>query len=130
MRYPIVAFTLGLAAGLAGCASTPDTGAPRPRSDLITAEEIEGTGALTAYEAVERLRRQWLVSRGAHSLEKPEPSLPVVYLGGTRLGELDELRNIRASEVEQLRYLDARAATTRYGSDHDGGVILVTVRRR
>lgn len=127
MRYPIVAFTLGLAAGLAGCASTPDTGGRRYRSDLITAEEIAETGALNAYEAVKRLRSNWLRSRGSHSIIDSAPSLPVVYVDGDRFRDVEVLRTIHSRNVKEMRYLDARTATSRYGHDHDGGAILVTI---
>lgn len=104
------------------------------RSNTITAEEIASVSASTAYEVVQRLRPQWLVTRGAAGTRAPilEGGLSggiVVYLDGVRRGGVDALREIPAEQVRELRWLDAKDATTRYGTDHSSGVIEVYIRR-
>jgi hypothetical protein len=45
-----------------------------------------------------------------------------------RFGELDVLRNIAVQDVESIRFIPARDATTLYGTGYGGGVIEVTTR--
>jgi hypothetical protein len=42
---------------------------------------------------------------------------------------LATLQQIRAIDVQEIRYLSATEATTPYGTGHVGGVIEVTTRR-
>jgi hypothetical protein len=48
---------------------------------------------------------------------------------GIRFGTAESLQRVRVIEVEFVRYLNARDATTRYGTGHAGGVIAVTTKR-
>jgi hypothetical protein len=49
-------------------------------------------------------------------------------MGGVRMGGLEELHSIRAADVESIRFINARDATTRWGTGHMGGVIEVLLR--
>lgn len=97
-------------------------------SMVITSDELDAITVPTVYEAVERLRPQFLRSRGASSVRSPQPTIPVVYVAGVRYGGPDSLRQLRTSDVREIRYLNASDATTRYGTDHAGGAIIVTLR--
>lgn len=125
MRHPHLALALTLT--LLACATT---GGPRARSgsNTLTAEEISELVVQTAYEAVQVSRPQWLVARGSGSVRNPVPQPPVVYVDGVRMGDVDELRRIRANVVQQMEFLSASDATNRYGTNHTGGAILVTTR--
>lgn len=118
--------SLALALGLTGCASSGGgggTGAPRGSANRIILEELEPVQQLDAYDAVRRLRPMWLRARGG--------AAPQVLVDGNRQpGGLDALRSIRSSEIQEMRYLSASDATTRFGTGFDGGAILVTTRRR
>jgi hypothetical protein len=106
-----------------------DSAAGRPaRSDrrLITRVEIQ-EGMLTAYDVVARSRPSWLVPRGAVN---GRPEVPDVYIGAVRYGSLETLKNINATDVAELRLLDAADATIRADRGAPSGVILVTLRRR
>jgi hypothetical protein len=46
-----------------------------------------------------------------------------------RLGEPASMVNIPASRVKEIRFMNARDATTRFGTGHSSGVILVTTKR-
>lgn len=108
------------------CATGASTGSRS--ATVITAEELDAITVPTVYEAVERLRPQFLRSRGASSVRNPQPMMPVVYVGGVRYGGPESLRQLRTSDVQEIRYLNASDATTRYGTDHTGGAIVVTLR--
>lgn len=128
-RYPLL--RLGVAAGaliLAGCAPKRSN-RPATNRNVITAVEIEKSGASSALEAVQRLRPHFLSTRGAQSIQDPNPPLPIVYLDGARLGLPNSLAMISAASVATIEYLSSIDASARYGMGHQGGAILVTSRR-
>jgi hypothetical protein len=139
--------TLLAALSLAACASGSSAGgdtaaAPRRNSTVITAQEIAAaTGASTAYDVVRQLRPAWLVERGIRgtggaaapgaltSTATEGPAGVVVYRDGTRLGGFSELQNIPAETVGEIRWLDGRDATQRFGTGHGAGAIEITSKR-
>ncbi len=124
-----------LVAGLIGTAASCSTHAeyevepPLGLSDVITRSQLEDTHARNVYEAIERARPTWLVSRGVISAQNPAGELPVVYLNGVRAGGLELLRSLNPHEVESIRFHSAHDAMTRWGMGLHGGVIEVTMRK-
>jgi hypothetical protein len=117
---------LALALGLAGCASggggaSGAQPARRGSSNRIVADELATVPSLDAYQAIERLRPTWLRQRSG--------TPPVVVLDGNRQGGLEVLQSMRATEIQEMQYLDASDATTRFGTGFQGGAILVTSKR-
>jgi hypothetical protein len=120
-----VAAILGCAAG--GTSGAP--GAPR-RGSALTAEEIVAANADvgTAYDAVSRLRANWLAARGVAASGQ---QYAVVFVDGQRYGDLNSLRNIPAYHVAELRYYDITQAGAVFGIRGDtGGVIDVRMKVR
>jgi hypothetical protein len=117
------AITLVSFAALAACSSAPaPSGAPRASRDLITREEISASPVTTAYEAVERLRPEFLrPTRGG--------GLPRVYINDSSSGGVEILRSIRADNVLEIRFLDAVAANLRFGLNNSNGAITVQLTR-
>ncbi len=95
---------------------------------LITATEFSRVSEITLYDAVRRLRPEFLLARNP-SLSRPLGSLPVAYLDGLRLGDATELRRLSASEAWTVELLAPSAARMRFVGPHDGGAIVVTRRR-
>ena len=118
---------LGVTSLGAGCASGGgggEDGGPRRDPNMLTAEDLVPYANLTCLEAVRQLRPRWLQDRGG-------TQTPIVFRDGNRMGQAASvLSNIRASDVESLRYYSARDAVTRYGATVTGGAIEVTTRRR
>ena len=112
---------------LLACATAQGTG-PRRSTSVLLADEIAEAAVLTAAEAVERCRPQWLHTRGSPTFESPDGSPPRVYLDGVRQDSLRELERIRAEVVERMEFMSPSDATNRYGTGHTGGAILVTTR--
>lgn len=108
---------------LTGCASSGGSagGGGGGRGNTISAEDLAGVRDVTVFVAIQRLRPQWLRSRGGGPL-------PVVFVDGVRRGGPDELKGMPANIVTGIRFIDARMATTRYGSGFGGGMIRVTTR--
>ncbi len=140
--------SLALVAAAAGCASggsapgaasagiAADSGTvvrtsgTRRDMTVITVEEIQRSGAMNAYEAVERLRPFWLRSRNATSSRGVPPSI-LVYLNGSRLGSIDMLRRLEVIPITSIRYMDAAAAKSLPGlaSFRVEGAIMVSTSR-
>ncbi len=114
--------------GLSGCGTAPGGGGAGARSsDVITRAEIEGSASDSAYEAVERLRRDWLVSRGPTSATDPTPVLPKVFVDGLERGELQALYAISANVIEEIRFIGSSEATLLHGQGYLGGIIQVSL---
>lgn len=124
----LAALTLGAcAAGAAGSKSVTDR-------DLLTREQIAGTHASNAYDAVMKLRSNWLRQRGTTQMPAAngggqfQENAIQVYLDDQRLGEIATLRTIEAGMVHSIRFYPPAEASARWGFNHGGGVISVHTR--
>jgi hypothetical protein len=121
---------LVLLVGLAGCASTGDgERAARQHRNILTEEQIQASQHLTAFDAVRTLRPSWLRDRPL-SVTNPEGAEVVVYVDGVRMtGGVETLRQVRAETVVRMEFMSSSDATTRFGTGHMGGAILISTRR-
>lgn len=99
-----------------------------PSRRVLLGDEIQAAAVATAYQAVARLRPEWLQRRGRISVRDPGAGAVIVYLNGLRQGGAGALDAIAADTVLEMEYLNGQDATTRFGTGHGGGVILVKVR--
>ena len=118
------------AAALFGCASTgANPSVARQSSSVLTAEEITQAhaDANTAYDAVARLRPNWLAAHGVTSgYYNADTQYATVFLDGQSVGSLPALRNIAAYNVGSMRYYDVTQAGARFGiKGGSSGVIEV-----
>jgi len=95
---------------------------------VLLEDEIRGAQVATAYQIVARLRPEWLRRRGRASVRDPTAGAVIVYLDGMRQGGVSALNAIVAETVLEMEYLNGQEATTRFGTGHGGGVILVRLR--
>lgn len=98
-------------------------------SSLITEQEIVASGAQTAYDAIKKLRSNFLASRGRTTLNNTSSDDPTVYVDDQIFGPLNTLQQIPANQVFEIRLYRAWEATTKYGTGNMGGVIAVFTRR-
>ena len=117
--------TVGLLLVLSGCAST-STGGPRLNAYLITRADIEEMGPSNAFDIIQALRSNWLRKRGSTSFV--QESEIWVYVDRSGPSSLDVLHGIHSDNIESIRFMDERQATFRFGSGHEHGAILVTLR--
>lgn len=113
---------------LAGCASAGGSGSSGGNRNVLTAEELRTETAQTLEDAIRQQRPQWLQIRGVTSMNNQGDI--VVYQDGNRMGGREVLRGIPVTVVESVRFLSAGEATTRYGTGHAHGAIVVVTRRR
>lgn len=138
VRFPLLARGQGLQGS---------GGLPRGRNHLA-APALEGIGISNAYEAVQSLRPEWLVIRGARSLAAGTDPIRVdgtgagvqitgstpliseaatiqVYVNGVNVGGIASLSTINVLTVQDMYFFDAAAATMRWGEGNPHGAILV-----
>jgi len=120
-------------AGVLGCASgrTSSGAIKLPRTaNYLTGEEMTTQHANegTAYDAIARLRPNWLATKG---IATQGPEYPQVYVDGQQYGPPESLRNIQAYHVSDIRYYDITQAGARFGiRGGTGGVIEVRIRTK
>jgi hypothetical protein len=112
-----------------GCASSGGSSSQTVGGDqsLLTSAELDQQDWRNCYEAVETLRPFWLIKRGARDLA--DAGQIWVYEGSVRLGGVETLRGINASNVVAMHFLSASSAQQRWGPGHEHGVILLETRR-
>jgi hypothetical protein len=139
MRTRMIAGALVVALVTAGCASTSGgtssgTTQRRGSSTLITESEIANANLESIHDVIERLRPNMLRTRGqvgrlsgaSEGDAGAQSSRIRVYLNGSTIGDITMLRSIQASTIKEVQYLSATDATTRFGTGHDAGAILLT----
>ena len=115
---------------LGACAST----APRPTgsADKLTKVEIAESGANSAYDVLTRLRPAWLSpARLTMSGARAGTQTLLVYLDGIRLGGVETLRTLSASQITSMEFLTATRAASEVrdvGTSPVGPVIMVRTR--
>lgn len=141
---------IAVAAIAAGCASAPkpaDTSSPatviapqgsattsapvvKKNPDVISEAELTDPTILNmnAYEAVRRLRPNFLVIRGVRSVTGPPAQVHISIEGGP-IQPLAALKDIPAHEVKELRYLSASDAGQRFGTAADAGPVIMVKRK-
>lgn len=135
MRRAIGCLVLGVAVACGGGTASTTTTTNRPTrgaADVITEAEISASVYQNALEVVRNLRPSMLIPRGASSDASGmgAASIPIIaYMDDVRLGDIASLINIPSGRVKEIRFVNSRDATTRYGTGHSSGVILVTTKR-
>jgi hypothetical protein len=110
----------------AACASSGAPAAPARNPDVITAAEIAPHTGGSARQVIERLRPRYLRVRGPSSINNADADRIVVYVDGNRMGGVEVLDQIQADDIAEIRYLGAPDATSRYGTGHSAGAIVIT----
>jgi hypothetical protein len=120
------------AAAILGCASNPsEMGIPKSSSSFVTANDISAAKADNGslFDALSRLRPNWLVAHGTMSSNPDSNPYAAVFLDGQHYGNVDALRRIPAYHVQSARYYDITQAGARFGIRAGmGGVIEVVTR--
>lgn len=129
-RTPAVAAPAAAAAPAPAATAAPARRPARGSANVIVEAELAASGAQNALEAIKLLRPTMLIARGGITSEQPGGIEIVIYVDGTRAGNRDALTAIPVSRVREVRFLNAADATTRFGTGHNLGAILVTTKRQ
>lgn len=96
-------------------------------ANFITAAEIDQTQAASAYDAIVKLRGNFLSNRGKTTILGKETPLPNVYMDGMPVGGVEQLKNISAKQIASIRLYRAWESG-KFGSGNSGGVIEIVSR--
>jgi hypothetical protein len=87
------------------------------------------TGETNTYQAVQRLRPQWLRARGQSNIGGGA-TVVTLFVDGAPRGQATDLASIPVSDVGEIRYLSASDATFEFGTiAGNGGALAVRTRR-
>jgi hypothetical protein len=129
-RLSLVCLGLVLAGGCVG--PKVRAAAPHPQRNLLTREEILNSTYrdLDLYQTVRALRPNFLEPPPAPRSRATNASLPTaVYVNKIRQTDIAALRTLRASDVEEVRYLDPTASQSELGPTAAGGALIVKLRK-
>ncbi|MCY4400295.1 MAG: hypothetical protein OXE96_13295 [Gemmatimonadetes bacterium] len=119
-------FVLFLGACYPGRASSGSGTSP----DLIGNWELQELVDYNALDAIRRLRPAWLRTGSRPAVAVGQgASFPRVHLNGVPLSSLDQLEEIDATDVREMRFLNGPNASTRFGTGYVNGAILITLER-
>jgi len=93
--------------------------------DVITAEEIEASQVSNAYDAIRKLRGNFLSYRGRTSLHGTSSPDPFVFVDDQAFGPIASLKTIPAIQIETIRLYRAWEAQTKFGTGLMGGAIAI-----
>ena len=109
-----------------GCAAQ-STAARTGQRNILTTEDLARAGDVSLYDAIRTLRPMFLQVRPA-SMAGTQQAAPIqVYVGALQMEGVGQLREIMAKNVKEVRYLEPREANARYGGNHGGGALVVTM---
>ena len=103
----------------------PHSTAPTP--SVITVDELLRVNTNDLYQAIQRLRPEFLNRRNP-ALRQSDGFTADVYVDDRYYGELNSLASFRPWEVREVRLVSQVESAVRYGSAHYGGTIMVRTR--
>jgi hypothetical protein len=104
------------AAGVMGCATAGAKPGTHRANELTAAEISEAhADATTVYDAIARLRPNWLVAHGTASTSSQGSESASVFIDGQLMGDINALRNITAYQVGSVHYYNAAEAGGKFG---------------
>jgi hypothetical protein len=122
-----------LAMVLVGCASAgARRTAPQGERNVLTREEIESSAYrdLDLYQTLRSLRPKFLEPPPTPRSRASTASMPTaVYIDRMRQSGIAALRTLRASDVDEVRYLDPTASQSELGPAAAGGALIVKLRK-
>jgi hypothetical protein len=121
----VISIAVLLAGAVLACAPASTFPGGMPNSNVITREDIEAANVFNAYDAVSRLRPQFLNSHGATSIRGSDTGYPKVYLNHQLYGDLQSLRNLDVHGISEIHYYNGTEASTRFGLGNVSGAIEV-----
>lgn len=115
-----MAMLFGLACSSSGSSSTSGSSSNR---DVLTRAEIDESNSGSLYDAIQKLRSSWLRTRGGGSQAEIQ-----VMMDGVRVGDVSFLQTVRSDNVIEVRFVNSRDATTRWGTGFTAGAIDIISR--
>lgn len=136
------AIALGIVVvGQAACggpkaAETTAAGAPAPASsrrrsaNTLSPDELPANdrSTMTVAQAIQKYRPRFLKGPGYTNENTVGSAGVILYIDDVKMPNLNELNQMRMTDIENIQYLSGAEGNMRFGMGHDNGVILVTRR--
>ncbi|MFI5228186.1 MAG: hypothetical protein ACHQWU_03900 [Gemmatimonadales bacterium] len=119
-------------AGIGMTLSPARSAAQKKQRDLLTRAEIQASAKRDddLFSALRVLRPHFLdTAPGQVSFGASPVMHAIVYIDGRREPSVDGLHTIKASEVEEVRYLDPSQASIEYGPSASGGAVVIKMHK-
>jgi hypothetical protein len=109
--------------------STPSASTARKDPNVITRAELEDPtiAATDAMTAIRQLRPAFFRTRGPQSFSNQSAGLVQISRDYGPLRPLDELSQVDVRTLQEVRYLTAVEAQTRFGITANGGPVIVVL---
>ena len=118
-------FALSTSLLVSACASAGTTSSSGGGQRLSQADLVKANSE-SLYDAVVKLKPEWLTSRGPTSVTNSTPTSVDIYMNGNNMGSADYLKELRVVDIAEVRYYSAGQASARFGMGHPRGVLEVT----
>jgi len=119
----LTAFALASSCLSISCATASSGQGSHASSNAITETELQATNSDNLFDAISKLRPEWLNTRGPKSATDMTLASVDVVMNGSVVGSADYLREVRVLDVRGVRYWDSGQAAARFGMGHPRGVI-------
>ena len=136
VRCSPLAAAIFLTAACAHPQSSQQAPAPAPNTDtrIVTQEEIQRSGATTAWQALEYTVPFYSFDYTGRVRHRGQSSIllsdqPRILLDGVDLTEFGVLMQIPATDLSSIKVLGGHEATTFYGTNAGSGVILIATKK-
>ncbi len=116
--YPVAFAAIMACAGPTPTQGTVPVGVLPRRPNILTLDEMAAAHAdvTTAYDAIARLRPNWLAAHGLTTLlGGGGTEFAIVFVDGQSFGDLNSLRTIQAYHVGEFRYYNVTEAGAKFG---------------
>ncbi|HEY0529014.1 MAG TPA: hypothetical protein VGD02_09300 [Gemmatimonadaceae bacterium] len=127
MNRTLSILVVAAAMACAPAATTNPTGVRR-QANVITQPEVQASFESNAYDVVNKLRPMFLKTRGRTTVQGQAQEYASVFLDDQYFGDLNSLRNIAATQIQEIRYYPGTEVATKFGMQYGAGVIAVKTR--
>ena len=121
-------FTLTTTTVAACAGATQQATSDRGSRNQLTREQLAAANTANLYEAISKVRPEWLSSRGPTSVTNSTPTSVDVFMNGSMLGKAEYMKEVGVLDVTAVRYWDAASASARFGMGHPRGVIEIVTK--
>ena len=127
MRRSASILIVAAAMACAPAASTTSTGVRR-QANVITQPEVQASFESNAYDVISKLRPMFLKTRGRSTVQGQTQEYASVFLDDQFYGDLNSLKNIAATQIQEIRYYPGTEVAMKFGMQYGAGVIAVRTR--
>jgi hypothetical protein len=121
----IVSLAALAACVLLACAPPSTSARSGQESNVITKQQIFDTHATNVYDAISRLRPNFLHYRGQTTIRGSDTGYPKVYVDRMVMGDINSLKTMPTNGIREIHYYSGAEASSRFGLDNVSGAIEV-----